>query len=120
VRRSGAVFTPVTVTKPILGSFSSPIASARTARTDSFTRRIRSAIERHHLALDAGALEFLPVQKALGVVEQAFHLTVPARDAGDGDSRPLPELVVVDLGHRRPETMLELRLDGLHILPLAL
>ena len=34
--------TPVTVTRPIRGSFSSGSASARTCRTDSFTRRIRS------------------------------------------------------------------------------
>ena len=36
--------TPVTVTRPIRGSFSSGSASASTWRTDSFTRRIRSVI----------------------------------------------------------------------------
>ena len=34
--------TPVTVTMPIRGSFSSPTPSATTARTDSFTLRMRS------------------------------------------------------------------------------
>src|SRR5579862_1207961 len=48
-RRSGETSTPVTVTMPTRGSLSSTIASATTARTDSFTRRIRSVIERHHL-----------------------------------------------------------------------
>ena len=42
-RRSGEVSTPVTVTKPILGSFSSRSASESTWRTASFTLRIRSA-----------------------------------------------------------------------------
>src|SRR5690348_10622637 len=43
-RRSGVVSTPVTVTSPMRGSFSSGSASASTWRTDSFTRRIRSVI----------------------------------------------------------------------------
>ena len=41
-RRSGEVSTPVTVTNPILGSFSSSSASDRTWRSDSLTLRIRS------------------------------------------------------------------------------
>ena len=40
--RSGETTTPVTVTIPIRGSFSSPTPSATTARTDSLTRRMRS------------------------------------------------------------------------------
>ena len=36
--------TPVIVTKPIRGSLSCPIASERTCRTDSLTRRIRSVM----------------------------------------------------------------------------
>ena len=43
-RRSGDVSTPVTVTKPIRGSFSSSSASDSTCRSDSLTLRIRSAI----------------------------------------------------------------------------
>src|SRR3954452_12133331 len=77
-RRSVDVSTPVTVMKPIRGSLSSPIASASTARTDSFTRRIRSLIEGHHLSLDAHAFELLSVQVPLGVVEQRLHLVVVA------------------------------------------
>ena len=44
-RRSGDVSTPVTVTKPIRGSFSSRSASESTWRSDSFTRRIRSVTD---------------------------------------------------------------------------
>src|SRR5262249_18972272 len=43
-RRSGDVSTPVTVTNPIRGSFSSPSPSETTSFTASFTRRIRSLI----------------------------------------------------------------------------
>jgi hypothetical protein len=43
-RRSREVSTPVTVTKPIRGSFSSSSASESTWRRDSFTLRIRSVI----------------------------------------------------------------------------
>src|SRR5262249_3377130 len=84
-RRSGDVSTPVTVTKPMRGSFSSPTASARTARSDSLTRRIRSLIERHHLSFDADALELLPVEIPLRVVEQRLEIPVVARHAGRRD-----------------------------------
>src|SRR3954452_24025145 len=43
-RRSGEVSTPVTVTKPIRGSFSSPTPTETTSRTASLTRRILSPI----------------------------------------------------------------------------
>src|SRR5206468_12789934 len=96
-RRSADVSTPVIVTKPMRGSFSSPTASARTARTDSLTRRIRSLIQCHHPAVDTRAIEVLPVQIVLGVVEQPLDATVVAGDARDRQLRPLPEIVVVDL-----------------------
>ena len=41
----GDVSTPVTVTNPIRGSFSSSSASDRTCRSDSLTLRIRSAMD---------------------------------------------------------------------------
>ena len=43
-RRSVDVSTPVTVTNPIRGSLSSPIASASVSRIASFTRRMRSVM----------------------------------------------------------------------------
>src|SRR3954463_12885350 len=80
-RKSVDVSTPVTVMNPIRGSLSSPIASARTARTDSLTRRIRSLIQSHHLPLDAHALELLPVEVALRVVQQQLDVVVVPCDA---------------------------------------
>src|SRR5437588_12239119 len=43
-----------------------------------------------------------------------------ARDARERQPGALPELVVVDLGDRRPETLLQLRLRSLDVLALAL
>jgi len=42
------------------------------------------------------------------------------RRTGDGECRALPEIVMVDLGHGRPEPFVELRLRRLHVLPLSL
>src|SRR5512132_2198831 len=106
--------------KPTRGSFSSPTASARTARTASFTRRIRSLIDRHDPALHAGALELLTVQVPLCIGEQPLDSRVVAGNARHRDPRPLPELVVVDLRDGSAESLLQLRLDGLHELALAL
>src|SRR5919202_2992915 len=119
-RRSGEVRTPVTVTKPIRGSFSSPMLSESTSFTASFTRRRRSLIERHELARARPELPFLAVQVALGLVEQPLGLPRLACDARDGEARALPQLVMVDLRHRRAEAVLELRLRRADELPLAL
>src|SRR4051812_16169008 len=76
--------------------------------------------EHDDLALRAHELVLLPVEVALGRVEQLLELPVAARDAGDREPRALPQLVVVDLGHRNAEAVLELRLRRLHVLPLPL
>src|SRR5262249_23480354 len=65
-------------------------------------------------------LELLAVQVALRLVEQLLGLAVLARDAREREPAALPELVVVDLGDRDPEPVLELRLRRLDELPLAL
>ena len=132
--------TPVTVTRPIRGSFSSGTASARTCRTDSFTRRIRSLIpyssesprggNRQRLgtrvvriddeAVGERDLPLLPAQPALRLVEQPLDLAMLARDAGDRDPRALPDVVMVDLRNRRADTVLELRLRAAQEVPLLL
>ena len=59
-------------------------------------------------------------EKSLGPVQQLVELPVPPRDAGEGEPRALPELVVVDLGDRRAEAPLQLRLHGEQLLALSL
>src|SRR2546423_6947141 len=112
--------TPVPVTKPIRGSFSSPIPSESTSFTASLTRRMRSLIERHELARARPELPFLAVQVPLRLVEESLRLAGLAGDARDGQARALPQLVVVDLRHRRAETVLELGLRRADELALAL
>src|SRR5262245_2649201 len=102
------------------GSLSVPISSESTSRSASFTRRMRSLIERHHLALDAAQLEVLRGEVALRAVEQADELRVAAGDARERQLRALPDVVVVDLGDRGAEAPLQLRLDGQQLLALAL
>src|SRR5919197_1100489 len=119
-RRSGEVRTPVTVTKPIRGSLSSPIPSESTSLTASFTRRIRSLIERHELPRPRPELPLLAVQVALRLVEEPLRLPRLAGDARDRQPRALPQLVVVDLRDRRAEPVLELRLRRPDELPLPL
>src|SRR4029078_3100840 len=116
VRRSVDVRTPVTVTSPRRGSLRSPMASASTWRTASFTRRMRSLIGHHDLPLGSRHLVLLPVEPAQCTVEQAVELPVLPRDTGERQAGALPELVVVDLRHRRAEAVLQLRLRGLHML----
>ena len=110
----------MTVTHPIPGSRSSPTASTRTSRTAALTRRMRSLIRRHHLSLDSHQLVFLSVQVAHRLLEQPLGLAMFARDAGDGQAAPLPEVMVVDLGDGGAEAVLELRLRRLDVLALAL
>src|SRR5689334_20285498 len=119
-RRSREVSTPVTVTNPIRGSLSSGSDSDSTCRIDSFTRRMRSLIGIHDRPLHPQQLPFLTGEVALGAVEQLLELSVPARDAGDREPAALPQVVVVDLRDGGAETVLKLRLRGLHVLALAL
>src|SRR5438445_368655 len=81
--RSRVVCTPVTVTNPRPGSFSSWIPSDSTCFTASSTRRIRPpprpgeprlVIEAHHRALDRERLESLSRQPAFAIVEQTDGL----------------------------------------------
>ncbi len=79
-----------------------------------------SVIQRDDLPLDEAELESLPGEVALGAVEESLQLVVATRDAREREPGPLPDVVVVDLGHRRAEAPLELRLDRKKLLPLAL
>src|SRR5215210_2866246 len=120
LRRSVEVSTPVIVTKPMRGSFSSPSASDRTSRTAAFTRRMRSLTGCHQLSLDAHELVFLAIQVPNRLLHQHLGLAVLARHAGNGQPRTLPEVVVVDFRDRRPEAVLQLRFCRFDVLPLAL
>ena len=82
--------------------------------------RVACSFQRHDLAFDADELERLPAQVALRAVEEPLELVVTPRDAGEGESRALPDVVVVDLRHRRAEPVLELRLRGADEPPLPL
>src|SRR5207248_2066977 len=102
--RSGETTTPVTVTMPIRGSFSSPTPWAITARTDSLTRRMRSDTAGTLLIVGSDeqtlAAHEHPVsggEPPLGAADKLFRVVRAPRDAGDGQRRTLPELVVVDL-----------------------
>src|SRR5688572_6770009 len=81
---------------------------------------MRSFTGDHHLSLDRHQLELLAVEITDGLLEQRLELAMLPSDAGDGQPRALPELVMVDLGHRRPEAVLQIGLCGLHVLALAL
>src|SRR3954452_3509379 len=86
--RSDVVTTPVTVTKPMRGSFSVGIVSETTALIASSTRRIRGdrvvclVIERHQLALVGEQIEVLACQPPLGRVDEPLGLARLPRDAG--------------------------------------
>src|SRR3954469_12140967 len=80
----------------------------------------RSVVQGDDVSLHADELESLAGEKSLGAVQQLVELPVPPRDAGEGDPRALPELVVVDLRDRRAEAPLQLRLHGQQLLALAL
>ena len=81
---------------------------------------LETVVEGDNLPLDAGELELLAGEVALGAVQQTLQLAMVARDARKGQPRALPELMVVDLGDRRSEPLLQLRLRRLDVLALAL
>ena len=56
----------------------------------------------------------------LSTNEQPLELMVLARDARNGDPGALPEVVVVDLGHRCADAVLQLRLRGTDVVTLLL
>src|SRR5579859_4063456 len=88
------------------GSLSSGTDSESTCRIASFTRRMRSLIRAHDLPVHPDELPVLPVEVALGAVEELLELGVATRDARDGEAGALPEVVVVDLGHGGAEALL--------------
>jgi hypothetical protein len=71
-------------------------------------------------ALGEGDLPLPPAQPALRLVEQALDLAVLACDAGNGDSRALPDVVMVDLRDRCADAVLQLRLGRAKVVPLLL
>src|SRR4051794_16371877 len=139
LRRSGDVSTPVTVTKPMRGSFR-PAASCaeRTSLTASFTLRILALaildhppsgiahdlthhlVRRGHAALQPHALRKLrfhiPRELRRGVV---YHRWCTP-DERRGERAALPEIVVGGLGDGGAEALLQVRLERLHLLALAL
>src|SRR5262249_827805 len=119
--RSFVVCTPVTVTNPIRGSLRDGSASEITFRTTSLTFRRRSALASDdHLPLAAEQLPLLGSQVALNRIEVCLQLRMLAAHARHGKRRPLPEVVMIDLGDRCAEALVQLRLCRLHVLPLAL
>ena len=92
-------------------------ASGETSRSGSLTFRIRSLINGDDLPLGPYELPLLRGEVALGGVEQLARSSLwLARDARHRQPRSLPEVVVVDLCHRRAEAVLELRLRRLQCL----
>src|ERR671924_1215189 len=82
-------------------------------------RRVGTLVEADDVPLGAHEVELLPGEVPLGLVEQLLGFAVLARDARERQARALPEVVVIDLGHGRAETVLQLRLGGLDVLALA-
>ena len=111
-RRSGLVFTAVTVTNPTRGSLRSCVtASLKTALTASSTRRILSeamlppkVLDRSHVALETCPVRMTVEHEALHPVQCALELVQRAGGQRGRQRGPLPEVLVVDLGHRRAET----------------
>jgi hypothetical protein len=65
-------------------------------------------------------LELLRAEVADDGVQELLELAVLLGRARNGQARPLPEVVVVDLGDRGAEALVQLRLGGLHVLSLSL
>jgi hypothetical protein len=74
----------------------------------------------HEEPLGERHLPLVTTEPPLGIVEQTRRLSLLARHACHRDPRPLPDVMVVDLGHRRADASLELRLDGAQEHPLLL
>src|SRR3954454_1951015 len=137
LRRSGLVSTPVTVTKPMRGSFR-PAASCaeRTSLTASFTLRIRAlAILDHPLPGTAHDLAHHIVRRGESALHPhalwklRFHISCELGSGVVHDRRrtpdergrkgaALPQIVVIRLRHGGAETLLEVRLQRLHFLAL--
>jgi hypothetical protein len=81
---------------------------------------MRPLIRCHHLSFRVHEDVVLPVEIANSLLEQRLDLAMLARDASEGEAASLPQVVVIDLGDRGAEAVLELRLRRLHELALAL
>src|SRR5207249_10009556 len=122
-RRSGVTRTPVTVTNPSRGSLSFWISCARISRSSSATRSslLPSVIGvvKGHLAVDefqprpGGDVPLHLLQHLADVVSLAGH-------RGHSDRGPLPQVVVVDLGHRDVELVADAGGQALHHVALLL
>src|SRR3954470_12920130 len=112
------------------GSFRSPRASATTARTASFTLRIRSLIcenaspgsvvRRDDQPLAAREHPVAGGQPALRAGCELLGLVRAAGHARDREGGPLPEVLVIDLRNRRSEAVPQVVLRRAHEVALAL
>src|SRR5688572_28421881 len=128
LRRSGLVSTDVTVTKPTRGSRRSPAMWVeRTSFTASLTLRIRSPgillkslVGGHHSSFNADTLRKLPVQPPFNPVRARLDVGHGPPDDRRGESGALPQIVMIGLGDRGAEPLVELSLHRLQLLPLSL
>src|SRR4029079_7612803 len=97
-----------------------PEGAAQARRGEPGAGAAASALRVDDEALGERHLPLLAAQPALGLVEQPLDLPALARDACDREARALPDVVVVDLGDRGADTVLELRLRRAHEVPLLL
>src|SRR5205814_8387288 len=65
-------------------------------------------------------LPLLPAQPALRLVEEPLRFAAFPCDTGDRDARPLPHVVVVELGDGGADAALQLRVGGAQVVPLLL
>src|ERR671927_363136 len=97
--RSGAIFAPVTVMKPVMrGSLRPRDSTSPSSRWNSCaTRAGRSWVEHLELAAVHGGDE------VRHLVERLVDERVIVPDGGHAHDAALPEVVVADLGHRDVE-----------------
>src|SRR5215213_7631425 len=100
------------------------MASLKTARMASSTRRIRpegilvadsagsvvQVLLRGHPALEARSLRMTLEDEALGAVARRVDQVLGGGGEGGGEGRPLPAVVVLDLGDRGAQAPVELAL----------
>src|SRR5438477_3642418 len=117
--RSGLTSTRVTVTNPTRGSFSRGISSARTSRNSSATLSGRAPPPMSALASVVGSVQRkvdvddLDLGPSLDVAFDLVHDPLEVVGlAGDGrhcDGRPLPQVLMVDLGDGHVELLSQRR-----------
>src|SRR5688500_7542249 len=99
----------------------------RTSFRASLTRRMRSPailmkslVGGHHGSLDTDTLGEVPVEPAFNPVGAGCNVVGGPADQRRGERGALPELVLIGLGDRRAEAVVELSLHRLKLLALAL